>query len=65
MQAPGIWGIFVVVVYAAVLVVPFWKIFPRAGWSKWASLLMLVPLLNIVLLWTLAFKRWPRDAASV
>ena len=58
----SIWHWLIVLIYVAVWVVPFWKIFPRAGWSSALSLLMLVPLLNFVLLWVLAFKRWPGDA---
>ncbi|MCT7375803.1 hypothetical protein [Chelativorans salis] len=49
-------------VYAAIIIVPFWQIFPRAGWHPAVSLLMVVPLLNILILWALAFKRWPGDA---
>jgi hypothetical protein len=43
------------------LVVPFWKIFPRAGWPPALALVMAVSPINIVLLWILAFKRWPGD----
>lgn len=50
------------VILALILIVPFWKIFPRAGLPAAASILMIVPLLNIVLVWVLAFKRWPGDA---
>ena len=58
----GIWQIFILLIWVIVFVVPFWRIFPRAGWPAPLSLLMLVPLLNLVLLWVLAFKRWPGDA---
>ncbi len=53
------WLFFLIV--AAVLIVPFWRIFPRAGWPAPMALLMMVPVLNWVLLWVLAFKRWPGD----
>ena len=49
------------VVYAVLIIVPFWRIFPRAGWPSALSLLMIVPLLNLLLLWGLAFKRWPGE----
>ena len=42
-----------------VLVVPFWQIFKKAGFSPWLSLLMAIPLLNAVVLYFLAFSRWP------
>lgn len=54
------WGI--VLILALTLVVPFWKIFPRAGWPAPLALLMLIAPANIILLWWLAFKRWPGDA---
>ena len=50
-----------ILLIAAVLVVPFWKIFPRAGWPAPLALLMFIPVLNWVLLWVLAFKSWPGD----
>ena len=43
----------------AILVVPFWQIFKKAGFSPWLSLLMLVPLANFVMLFVLAFASWP------
>ncbi|MFE8071024.1 hypothetical protein QQM79_08185 [Marinobacteraceae bacterium S3BR75-40.1] len=43
----------------ALVVVPFWRICQRAGFSGWLSLLILVPLLNIGLLYFLAFAEWP------
>lgn len=51
----------IVIVIGLILVVPFWKIFPRAGWPAALSLLMVVTPLNAILLWVLAFKRWPGD----
>jgi len=42
-----------------VLVVPFWQIFKKAGFSPWLSILMAIPLLNAVVLYFLAFARWP------
>lgn len=34
---------------------PFWKIFAKAGYSGWLSILMIVPLVNIVVLYVIAF----------
>jgi len=56
------WHWLIVIVVAVAWIVPFWRIFPRAGWSRWASLLMVISPLNIILLWVLAFKRWPGDS---
>lgn len=57
----GIWQVLIFLLVVAIQVIPFWKIFPRAGWSPWLSLLMVVPLLNLVMLYILAFKSWPTD----
>lgn len=53
-----------VIIVIAIQIVPFWKIFPRAGWSPWMSLLMVVPLVNLILLYVLAFKQWPNDVVT-
>jgi hypothetical protein len=52
-------SILMLLVFAAVLVVPYWKIWARTGHSGFLGLLMLIPLVNIISLWVLAFKRWP------
>lgn len=45
------------VIAAAALVVPFWKILPRYGISKYFSLMIaIVPAVAVVLLWIIAFK---------
>jgi hypothetical protein len=40
-------------------IIIFWKIFSKAGYSGAMSLLMLVPIANIVVLCILAFGEWP------
>jgi hypothetical protein len=42
-----------------VIVIPFWQIFKKAGFSPWFSVLMAIPLLNAVVLYFLAFANWP------
>ena len=61
MYGPGMWsfGPFMMLVMAAVVILPFWFIFSKAGHSKWLSLLMAVPLLNLIMLYFLAFSEWP------
>ena len=41
------------------MVVIYWKIFSKAGYSGWLSLLMFVPLVNVGLILFLAFADWP------
>jgi hypothetical protein len=45
------------------VVLPFWKIFSRAGFTGWLSLALLIPIINIIALYYLAFAEWPRDQA--
>jgi hypothetical protein len=44
--------------WCAVIIVPFWQIFKKAGMGAPMSLLMIVPLVNVVMLYVLAFSRW-------
>jgi hypothetical protein len=48
----------IIVVCLAILIVPFWFICKKAGFSPWLSLLNIVPLGNLVLLYVLAFAEW-------
>lgn len=43
----------------ALVVIPYWKLWQRTGHSGAWGLLMLVPLVNLISLWVLAFKDWP------
>ena len=42
-----------------ICVIPFWKIFRKAGFPPALSLLMPIPGVNLVLLYILAFADWP------
>jgi hypothetical protein len=37
----------------------YYKIAGRAGYSPWLGLLMILPIVNIVMLFMFAFKTWP------
>jgi hypothetical protein len=39
--------------------IPAWRIVSKAGFHGVLSLLLLVPLVNIVMLWVFAFVPWP------
>ena len=43
------------------IVIPFWQLLPRAGIPGPVALLALIPFVPLILLWILAFKRWPQD----
>ena len=55
----GASGAIMMLIFAALVVIPFWFIFTKAGYSKWLSLLMLVPIANVIMLYFLAFSTWP------
>lgn len=42
-------------------VIPLWRILPRAGIASPWALTAALPLGVLVLLWVLAFRRWPQD----
>jgi hypothetical protein len=50
----------------AIAIIPFWRICDRVGLSPWLSLLLLIPLANIVFIYYLAFADWPgrRDGTA-
>ena len=48
-----------IVVLSLFVILPFWKIFSKAGFSRLMSIAMLIPLLNFVMLLFLAYSEWP------
>ena len=57
----GSWGGFGFFATVILLLVPTWRIVSRAGFHGAWSLLILVPLVNLIALWVFAFQTWPRD----
>jgi hypothetical protein len=41
-----------------ILMIPYWFIWKKAGFAPWLSLLMLIPMLNLIMLYVLAFSDW-------
>ncbi len=54
-------GPWMMLVVGVLVVVPVWRICTKAGYSGWLSLLILVPIVNLVLLYFLAFAEWPLE----
>ena len=44
-----------------IVIVPVWRICTRIGYSGWLSLLVAIPLVNLGLLYFIAFSSWPLD----
>jgi len=62
-DALGAVGALTVFIFAlgmiAVMMIPYFRIVSKAGYSGWLCLLMLIPLVNLVMLWIFAFSTWP------
>jgi hypothetical protein len=50
----GLFGLLI----SLIVVIPYWFIFKKAGFSPFLALLMFVPLVNLIMLYFLAFGRW-------
>ena len=46
------------IIFVVLMMIPYWMIWKKAGFSPWLSLLMLVPLVNFIMLYVLAFAEW-------
>jgi NADH:ubiquinone oxidoreductase subunit 3 (subunit A) len=49
---------FIVAPITMVVLAPFWMIFKKAGFQPILSVLMLVPLVNLVAIYIVAFSEW-------
>ncbi|MCH9657019.1 MAG: hypothetical protein K0U86_17685 [Planctomycetes bacterium] len=57
---PGFFELLIVgVMMIGIGVFPFWMICSKAGFPGWISLAVLIPVLNVALLFFLAFAEWP------
>lgn len=58
----GLMGLLIALVFIALVLWSCARISRKAGFSGWWSLLMLVPLVNIVMIWVFAFADWPAES---
>jgi len=52
----------VVAITAAIIVLSVWpyaRILRRLGYSPWPCVLVIIPLVNIIFVWVLAYANWP------
>jgi hypothetical protein len=42
-----------------IIVLPFWKIFSKAGFNGVLAVLMIIPFVNLFMIFYLAFADWP------
>ena len=55
----SVWHWLIIIVWLAVFLVPGLKLVGRTGHSPLLGLLFIVPLVNIIFWWWLAFGHWP------
>ena len=53
----------VIVVIYLIFGIPVARILRRIGYSGWWSVLVIIPIANLIGLWVLAFIAWPSDRA--
>lgn len=46
------------------VIIPFWQIWKKAGFSPLLSIVMMIPLVGIIMLYVLAFSEWKVVPAS-
>ena len=46
------------IIFLAIIIIPFWFICKKAGFSPWLSLLNMIPMGNLILVYVLAFAQW-------
>lgn len=55
------WHLLITVIVVSGYFVPVWRIVRKAGYPGVLSLLLLVPIVNVVMLWMFAFSTWPLE----
>jgi hypothetical protein len=45
-------------IFSIVVVIPFWQIFKKAGFNPYLSIFVVVPILNLLTLYYIAFSNW-------
>ena len=59
MSSLGFPEMLVILAVSVICLLPFYRIFSKAGYSGILCLTMIVPLVNIIMLLFLAFSEWP------
>lgn len=47
------------IILLLITLIPWWMIFRKAGYSEALGCLMVIPILNLIMLFYLAFAEWP------
>ena len=49
-------GLLWLLIFAVLVVIPFWRLLPKFGIPNWVALVSIIPLGALVLLWVMAFR---------
>lgn len=49
-------GLIWFIIFAALVVIPFWRLLPRFGIPNWVAVFAIIPIGALILLWIMAFK---------
>lgn len=59
--------ILIIIIALLVIALYFWmviKILGKAGFVGWWCLILLVPIVNLIMIWVFAFIDWPRARSN-
>jgi len=60
----SVWHWIIVAAVLALFGFPMVRILRRMGFSGWWTILAVIPWVNVIGLWVIAFIRWPADPAT-
>ena len=55
----GVGSLILILVMIAVPILIFGPVAKKAGFSRWWSLLLVIPLVNLIVIWVFSFMEWP------
>ncbi|MHC0054035.1 DUF805 domain-containing protein [Actibacterium sp. D379-3] len=61
-EVTGFPALVMMTIPALILIIPFFQLWKRTGHSGWISLLMVIPVVNLIMVYVLAFKDWPAES---
>jgi hypothetical protein len=59
----GIWSLLIIIFGVIIPLLIFGPIAKKAGYSRWWALIMLVPVVNLIMIWVFSFAKWPVENA--
>ncbi len=59
----SIWQLIIILFFILIPLLVFRPIAKKAGYSGWWALAMVIPLVNLIMIWVFAFATWPVEKA--